>query len=159
MDESLSPRLSLMLGQALPGDDFWDICCDHGLLGAAALKSGRFRSIHFVDRVPHIIEKLRRGLQDQAEAIVHLSSAEDLAVEITGTAVISGVGGHNIVKILESWKSRGNFRAKRLILNPLTHIAPLREYLKTFDCYREKETLIVRESERDRQILILDFRA
>ena len=148
-----------MLGQGLPAEDFWDICCDHGLLGAAALRSGKFRRVHFVDRVPHIIEKLRRGLADEKHAAVYLTGAEHLGAEITGTAVIAGVGGHNVVKILEHWKTRGNLRAKRLILNPLTHITPLRDYLKTFSTYTEKETLIVRESERDRQILILDLRA
>ena len=159
MPEHLSPRLKLLLGQGLPGEEFWDICCDHGLLGAAALKSGHFKHIHFVDRVPHIIEKLRRGLVGETEASIHLAGAENLRSELSGTVVIAGVGGHNIVNILESWNEQGILRAGRLVLNPLTHIEPLREFLSNFDSYSEKETLSVRESGRDRQILILESRA
>lgn len=148
-----------MLGQGLPGEDFWDICCDHGLLGIAALRSSQFPRVHFVDRVPHIIEKLRRGLSTEKDVSIYLIGAEELGEELRGTVVIAGVGGHNIVKILESWSSRGNLRASRLVLNPLTHLGPLREFLKTWPPYAEKETLIVRESDRDREILILERRA
>jgi tRNA (adenine22-N1)-methyltransferase len=154
MGENLSPRLRLMLGQGIDGQDFWDICCDHGLLGAAALASARFRKVHFVDRVPHIIEKLKERLGGEGEIV--LSGAEDLNEEISGTAVIAGVGGFNIIKILENWEARGILRAQRLILNPLTHIAELRDFLSVWTAYGEKETLIVRESERDRQVIVID---
>jgi tRNA A22 N-methylase len=68
------------------------------------------------------------------------------------------VGGFNIIKILESWDARGILKAQRLILNPLTHIAELRDFLSVWPAYAEKETVLVRESGRDRQLLILERR-
>ena len=55
----LSKRLTAVYENLIPNEDVWDICCDHGYLGAAAYKSTRFSNIYFVDRVPATIEKLK----------------------------------------------------------------------------------------------------
>ncbi len=146
-----------MLGQAIEGQDFWDFCCDHGLLGKAALRSGRFAQVYLVDRVPHIIQKLRAE-PNLGTANTILSAAEDVVIPIRGSATIAGVGGHNIIKILRRWEQGGNLQVARLILNPLTHINELREFLAEWKSYSESTTLFVRESERDRQIIVLTGR-
>jgi len=158
MGENLSPRLGLLLGQGLPGEDFWDVCCDHGLLGERALFEERFSRVHFVDRVPHIMAKLRDRIGEPAGSRFILSGAEDLEENISGTVVIAGVGGFNLIKILGSWDSKKILHARRVVLNPLTHIQELRDFLSVWSAYSEKETLIVRESGRDRQILVLEPR-
>lgn len=150
----LSPRLQAILELGVDGSDFWDICCDHGYLGEAALASGRFHKVHFVDQVPHIIERLRSRLAE--ESSIHLCAAECLHVELTGTLVVAGVGGHNIIKMLGNWSERGLLRAERLLLNPLTHIRELRSYLPNLVEYKEVNSILVREREREREILILE---
>lgn len=152
----LSPRLNALLNSSIPEEDFWDICCDHGLLGRAAMARGSFARVHFVDQVPHIIENLKEKVSESEDVRIVLKSAEDITEILTGTVVIAGVGGHSLIKILGQWREREILRAKRLVLNPMSHVEPLREFLAGFDTYKIKETIIVRESERDREILILE---
>lgn len=54
----LSRRMQYVYDHLLTGSPVWDFCCDHGYLGLNAYSSGDFPQIHFVDQVPHIIEKL-----------------------------------------------------------------------------------------------------
>lgn len=152
----LSPRLNALLERGVDGEDFWDICCDHGYLGEKALRSLRFPQVHFVDRVPHIIEKLKLRLD--GEGLVQLLPAEDVSTLITGTVAIAGVGGYSLIKILSGWTERGNLRARRLLLNPLTHINELRDYLSVWPLYVEIETVEVDERGRTRQIIVLERR-
>ncbi len=146
-----------MLGQGIPGEDFWDICCDHGLLGEGALASARFPRVHFVDRVPHIIANLKDRLGELPEGSrILLSDACDLDEVIRGTVFIAGVGGHNVIKILSSWTTKDVLRARRLVLNPLSHVSELRDFLSRWPLYNECETLLVRDRRKEREILILD---
>lgn len=146
-----------MLGQGIPGEDFWDICCDHGLLGKSALVSARFPRVHFVDRVPHIIANLKDRLGDlPAGSRILLSDAADLEEVIQGSVFIAGVGGHNIIKILSSWTAKDILRARRLVLNPLTHIVELRDFLSSWPLYVDRETLLVHDRRKEREILVLD---
>ena len=146
-----------MLGQGVPGEDFWDICCDHGLLGESALQSARFPRVHFVDRVPHIIANLTNRLGELPEGSrLILSDAADLNERIHGSVSIAGVGGHNIIKILSSWTAKDILHARRLILNPLTHIVELRDFLSRWPPYVEHETLLVHDRRKEREILVLD---
>ncbi len=148
-----------MLEQGIDGEDFWDICCDHGYLGEAALASGRFRTVHFVDRVPHIISNLKERLGENEGASFTVSCAEDLPGPLAGVIVIAGVGGHNIVKILERWGSGDDLVAKRIVLNPLTHAETLKGFLLKWPAYVTARTINVQEKARSREILILERRA
>ena len=152
----LSPRLSALLAQGLDGQDFWDICCDHGLLGRAALRSGRFSEVHFNDQVPHVLAKLR---ERAGAGLFHLCPAQNLDVELTGTVSIAGVGGFNIIKILSAWDESRILRAERILLNPMTHINELRDFLSVWPRYVESETIRVPEKDRERQILVLTGRS
>jgi len=155
MAEKLSARLELLLKQGLEGQDFWDVCCDHGYLGESALKSGRFRQVHFVDSVPHIIQSLKFRLENNEARFLALR-AEELAEPLTGTVVLAGVGGFTIIKILQRWEEKNLLRAQRLVLNPLTHVKELEQFLEVWTSYREVERLFVREREKERQVLVLD---
>jgi tRNA (adenine22-N1)-methyltransferase len=146
-----------MLGQGIPGEDFWDICCDHGLLGESAMLSAQYSRVHFVDRVPHIIASLKVRLGDLPESSrIVLSDAADLEEVIRGTVCIAGVGGHNLIKILSSWTAKDILRARRLVLNPMTHISELRDFLSRWPTYVERETLLVHDRRKEREILVLD---
>ena len=152
----LSPRLGALLERGLDGEDFWDMCCDHGLLGAGALRTNRFSKVHFVDRVPHVMTKLESRFADREEVSVHTSCAGEIVGPITGTVSLAGVGGFNLIKILSRWEERGNLHARRLLLNPLTHITELRDFLSVWPGYAEVETAVVNERGRLREIIVLD---
>lgn len=151
----LSPRLKLILELGLADHDFWDVCCDHGYLGEHALASGRFHKVYFVDQVPHIISSIQMRL-GTGEPSCMAMPAEDINVPLRGTVVLSGIGGHTIIKILKCWQQHGVLHAKRLLLNPLTHVEELQQFLEDWPHYRERSAQHVMEGPRRREIIILD---
>lgn len=112
---NLTPRLQTIYGSLLPNEEVWDVCCDHGQLGLAALKSNQFPLVHFVDQVPEIIDSLPKGFLN---ARYYPQPAEDLNIPLSGNIVIAGVGAHTILSSLNSWEAKGLLKAKRLILCP-----------------------------------------
>lgn len=117
----LSKRLQTLHDLLLPGEPAWDLCCDHGLLGLKALESGLFPRVHFVDQVPHIMQRLQ-GILDEnphrGHAQCHTLPAENLAEPLTGSVVIAGVGGERILGMVKALTDRQMLRASRLILGP-----------------------------------------
>lgn len=106
-----------------PASEVWDVCCDHGLVGLEVLRRNPKARVHFVDRVPSIMEALRGKLENMASAekdrgTIHLGEAEALALPLRGTVVIAGVGGQRIEGILRRWIERELVDFDRLILGP-----------------------------------------
>lgn len=155
----LSPRLRLLLDQALPGKPLWDLCCDHGLLGMKALEEGQTSEVHFVDRVPSIMERLKERLQEEnLVGSLHVQGAESLQCPLEGTVVIAGVGGDRILEILEALDGNGYLTADRLVLSPHKDE---RVFVEKFSeglgkRWRLSEPLSVRESGRERPIWVAD---
>jgi tRNA (adenine22-N1)-methyltransferase len=120
----LSPRLQALFGHLAEGEPLWDLCCDHGLLGQRALETGRFASVHFVDRVPEIVaaleERVRGGAAVPATTTFHALDAQDLPHTLRGSVVIAGVGGTTILEILSGLEARGALQASRLVLSSQT---------------------------------------
>lgn len=150
MNYRLSYRLEYIRSQLVPGLHVWDLCCDHGLLGNAALEN--HPEVYFVDQVPHVTKALIERLQDRAGAHVICADATLLENTVTGNVVIAGVGGNKIIKILSHLISSGRLQARRLILSPhrdedevLTFLSELKEW-KLSHTYRvgnEKRTWLV----------------
>lgn len=108
LNAGLSPRLSLLYRQCTPGLAFWDFCCDHGHLGLAAWRSGRFGAVHFVDRKPRLIWALEeRCASDRAAnaalpaANFHIADAVKKPLQPKGNVVFAGVGGMSLIAMLE----------------------------------------------------------
>lgn len=119
----LSPRLQTFFDLFLPKQPVWDFCCDHGYVGLKALEAETFPEVHFVDPVPHLIQKIKY-ICDKHEAVgahFHCSHGEELAQDILGNVLIAGVGAETIITILKSLHERGYLKAKRLILSPHRH--------------------------------------
>lgn len=141
----LSPKLQLIYENLLPGEDLWDLCCDHGYLGQVALASNEFNQVFFVDQVPHIIEKLEARLRKESPKSFDLDASEPSEVEASlikqtyllsrkahfrnvpaellqeslfGNVVIAGVGAYTAFAIVKSLWERQFLQAKRLILSP-----------------------------------------
>lgn len=113
---SLSLRLQSLLDRCQGGLPLWDLCCDHGLLGLSALKSGRFSQVIFNDIVDHVLEPLRDKVGEDARVIC--APAEDIPEPLTGNIVLAGVGGERILKILLAHSDRGTLKAERIVTCP-----------------------------------------
>jgi tRNA (adenine22-N1)-methyltransferase len=161
----LSERLQFMYDQLLLGQPVWDLCCDHGYLGTAAAASGHFPAVHFVDRVPQIIQRLedRLARQSWAEKCSFKNfDAGELSEPLIGNAVIGGVGGHTLFKILKTLSSRGMLQADRLILCPQRDEEKLEEWFKNpasklmdFHCASRN---LVYDRIRERTVFVFDRR-
>lgn len=120
----LSPRLKMLSDFLIEGSDVWDLCCDHGYLGEAALESGLFPRVHFVDRVPDIIERLRSRLNDRLDvskhAVFYSVDAGEISEPLEGTVVLAGVGADRIRQIIGDLLRRQLLHAKRILICPQT---------------------------------------
>ncbi len=160
----LSPRIQLIFDQLLPGEPVWDFCCDHGYLGLAAYRSGKFSEVHFVDRVPHIMQSLQarfhhKHYKDEytVKAYFHTLSGEQVQLPLRGTVVISGVGSHTILDILKDKDLTAN---RRIVLVPQKDEEFLLESLQVNAALRQTHSLqkhlLVTEKKRERTLLVFD---
>jgi tRNA (adenine22-N1)-methyltransferase len=118
---ALSPKLQIIFEHLLPGEDVWDLCCDHGLLGFQALQTGDFGVVHFVDQVPHIVQKLQirpRTVNLASKARFLCADAATLQEVLTGTVVIAGVGAYTAFEIVKTLSQKDLLRCRRLIVSP-----------------------------------------
>ncbi len=161
----VSNRMKQFVDNALPALPFWDVCCDHGYIGIAALKSLKFEEVHFVDQVPHIMERLDKLIHQSPHLnpaynfFLHISSGENLDMDIYGTILIAGVGGTTIIKILDSLFERQYLKANRLLLSPHLDEHILIPYLESnpiSKLYTLTEKILMSERRRIRPLYIYD---
>ncbi len=120
-----------------------DIGCDHGKLAVALVQSGRARRAICGDISPGSLEKARKLVaQCGLEGTVSLRQGNGLGVLETGeadTAVIAGMGGLLISKILEEGADKA---PRTLVLSPNRDAALLRRYVTAHGCCIVDETLV-----------------
>lgn len=158
---ALSPRLQLVYDHLLPGQDVWDICCDHGYLGGTAYKSQKFKDIYFVDPVPSIMESLQQRFQKyvfdsnlKSKAIFLTLEAQKISQPMMGTVSIIGVGAMLINDILKATSESSALQAERLILGPHRD----NEKILKLQNYELTETLTILENDRKREFFIFSAR-
>lgn len=138
----LSPRLQLLADWVPCGAAFADVGTDHGYLPVWLRLQGRV--------VSAIASDLRKGPLERAKETGRIygadgidyrlgSGLEGIRAEEADTIAIAGMGGENIISILEAapWTADGNHR---LLLAPHTHAERLRQWLM------EHHYMIVREA-------------
>lgn len=162
----LSRRMQLIYDHLLPGKAVWDFCCDHGYMGLNAYESGLFTQVHFVDQVPHIIERLEQRFQSEyfrddsvSQAFFHPRAGGSLEQPVQGSVVIAGVGAHTILEIVRSLIEKGVLSADRLILGPQRDEEKLFVWLQNLPDFHYKsgsEILAIDERGRNRKLLIFD---
>ena len=161
---TLSPRLKLIFDQLRPALPVWDLCCDHGYLGLHAYRSQKFSSVHFVDQVPEIIDRLKLRFNSEIATINNQTSVtftplsgESLPTEVTGNVVIAGVGSYTIFQILQVLHTQKKLKAERIILCPQNDVISIDEIKKLPDfSYRQIETYSVMEKDRLRKVFVFD---
>ncbi len=128
------PRLQFLATHVLQGQPLWDLCCDHGILGAEALAANRVPYVYFVDSSPLIRLKLQRVPESETfhqRWSFSIADARDLAPQFCGTIAIAGIGGLLMTSILQTIAERSRLaQIKRLILNPFCDEDVVLEFVK-----------------------------
>ncbi len=163
----LSDRMQAAYDHLIPNEPVWDFCCDHGYLGLSAYRSGRFPEVHFVDQVPHIIEKLKirfeqkhQKYEQHQRAYFWSQSGESLTHSVSGTVVIIGVGTHTITDIMRGIHEKNSGLITRYILSTHNYEEKLDAFLAEFlpfkSAYKFTKFCNVPENGRVRKLLIFD---
>lgn len=152
-----SKRLQTILDHSIHGLPFWDLCCDHGLLGEQALKQNLASVVHFNDQVEHIMNSLIVRMQGvEGKVVFHLKPAEMIDQEITGNLAIAGVGGNTLVKILKTLDVNSFLQADRILLNPATRLDVLEQFLASWQSYKPVQKLDFTENGIERSVYVLE---
>lgn len=113
-----SPKM-LWVGQhANPQLDTWDLCADHGLLGLYAYRPEHGRPLYLVDISPKAVEQAKLNLQKylkhspQSGGHIYLLCQDAQKIELPENcqAIVMGVGGHLILKIMGAQKNQKKIR-------------------------------------------------
>jgi tRNA A22 N-methylase len=153
---NLSPRLAVILSM-IGGDcaTLADIGTDHAQLPVAAVKMNMVVRAIACDIAPGPLSQAVTSIYKSklAERIItRLGDGFDpLEVGEADVAVIAGIGGLNIVNILERGSAKAK-TAKRLILQPQSDTAKLRKHLHRLGYFIADERLV---HEGDRFYVVL----
>lgn len=163
----LTTRMKHFIDNALKNQPLWDVCCDHGYVGIKALETSEFPEVHFVDQVPHIMERLETlikqywRIKPEHNYFLHLHSGESLEMDVNGTMLVAGVGGLTIKTIVSSLIEKKRLHANRLLLSPHTDEKVLIQYLEDAEfqkIYSITEVILMPEGKRFRALYILDLK-
>ena len=138
----LSPRLQLLADWVSPGAAFADVGTDHGYLPVCLRLQGRVVSAIASDLREGPLERAKEtGRTYGADGIDYRlgNGLEGIRPEEADTIAIAGMGGENIISILEAapWTADGRHT---LLLAPHTHAERLRQWLM------ENHYMITREA-------------
>lgn len=125
----ISERLAALADMVHPCDVVADIGCDHGHLARHLLETGRAQSVIATDISAPSLQKAQAALKPFGNAAsVRLGAGlEVLSVGEAHTIVIAGMGGHEIMSILQ--KSPEQARQAVLVLGPHRDVPLVRAYL------------------------------
>lgn len=128
---ALQPRLRAIADLVPDGARLVDVGTDHGFIPVDLLLSGRIRSAIASDIGSAPLDHARRTAQ-QYEVTEKIEfrlcdGLKDISADEVDCIVIAGMGGDNIVSILEnaSWTREGTF----LLLQPMSKAEVLRRWL------------------------------
>ena len=152
----LSKRFEQLLTMILPGQPLYDLCCDHGLLGLAALDRGLVPAVSLIDRSPSVIATLKERCQiylepDSRRMIMCMNGSDLQPVSGPATIVIAGVGGQTIVDILEGIYCDRPLE-QRLLLGPHRGEAKLLDWLSEQGWEIQQRKLVI-EKGREHSLL------
>ncbi len=128
-------------------EQIWDTCCDHGKLGISLLKNSSVKTVHFVDCVPGIIDKLKLklsklGLLESSRVKVHLKMAEEIHLENDSSLIcICGVGGETAIDIVRGLLKNNNLFGHDILFSVQYRTPELRMFLKDYGFRVQKEIL------------------
>ncbi len=117
LQSKVSERMRRIVDCIEDGRPTWDLCCDHGLVGLWAWHTRALPELHFVDRVPGIINDLERdvGLHlDSRGLAFHSIDAVSLVLpERPCNVILCGIGFRAFERIMSALYA--NPREDRLV--------------------------------------------
>lgn len=128
----------------------WDICCDHGLLSFYLLDQFEGRAkIYSLDQVSGIIEKLKtHHLSNRLEILCMDGTFAPLHNHPLETVIVSGVGGHVMMKMLQHWLTKHSDFKSTLILSAHKNQTMVKSFLVSSGFILLKEVLIEDKHQR-----------
>lgn len=124
-----SIRLNKLASLIPQCDTLADVGCDHGYIGIEALRRGVAKQVVFVDISPASLLKARCNCPDEFGETVSFICKDGLTDTVVDTAVIAGMGGLEIISILQQTQTLPRY----LVLQPMRNQRDVRKYLTR--CY------------------------
>jgi len=122
----LTERLEKIFSEIDKTEVFADIGCDHGYIAKKMIESGKCKKVIISDISEKCLEKAKALLSEELSNGKAIAKVSDGFTNIPNcdTALIAGMGGEEIIKILSEAKTLPD----RLILQPMKNFDKLRIY-------------------------------
>ena len=121
----LTKRLEKLVSLVPTCDTLADVGCDHGYVGIEALARGIAKKVIFVDVSAKSLDKARQNCPDEYLPRAKFVCCDGLGDIQADTAIIAGMGGLEIMSILQNAKHL----PQRLVLQPMRNQRDVRNYL------------------------------
>lgn len=145
----LSERMACVAGMVTPGGCVCDIGCDHGFVSIFLIQNDIARKVYAMDVGEGPLERARThidayGLEDRIET--RLSDGLSMITEEdpVDTAIMAGMGGILIEKIMKDAMGRGLF-VKEFVLQPQSGWEKLRAFLRRYAYQIIQEDMILED--------------
>ena len=119
----LTKRLEKLASVIPECDVLADVGCDHGYVGIEALKRGVARRVIFADLSDVCLNKARQNCPDDLKSRSSFVCQDGLGNLTADVAAICGMGGLEIISILNAAKSLPN----TLVLQPMRNVVDVRK--------------------------------
>ncbi len=124
----MTKRLNELFSLIKNCDLFADVGCDHGFISQMVLDYGKAKKVIISDVSKKSLQKAENLLKDYGDKVISIvSDGFNAYTKIPDQAIIAGMGGEEIIKILQASK----FLPNRLILNPMKNVDKVRKFLIT----------------------------
>ena len=126
----MTERLRVIYSEIPACESFADVGCDHGYISEAMLCGGKCKKAFFSDVSEKCLDKAKKLLEEYvAEGAAEGILCDGLnEVPETECALIAGMGGEEIIKILKN----APFLPEKLVLQPMKNVEKLRTFLVKF---------------------------
>ena len=120
-----SVRLTKLVSLIPPCELLADVGCDHGYVGIQALLLGKAKRVAFTDISQPSLDKARRNCPQEYNDVVSFYCQDGLGSINADCAMIAGMGGLEIVSILQA----AQHLPDKLVLQPMRNQRDVRTYL------------------------------
>ena len=121
----MTERLKIIFSHLSDCEVFCDVGCDHGYIAKAMIKSGKAKKVIATDISAPSLDKAINLLSNEIEQGVALALVSDGLdkVEFSDLVLIAGMGGEEIVKIIQ----KAPFLPQKLVLQPMKNCDKVRK--------------------------------
>ena len=120
-----SVRLAKLVSLIPDCDVLADVGCDHGYVGIEALRLGKAKQVAFTDISRPSLLKAKANCPQEFETVVSFHCRDGLGDINADCAIIAGMGGLEIISILQNAKNL----PQKLVLQPMRNQRDVRNYL------------------------------